>query len=264
MILSSLLWMMEPYYTWAQEQNGHPCRIALQPEEPVFELDNINPGDTYEESVTVIKTGSSPAQLYFAWEYVDGDPEPGDEGSLFDQLKMIVLSEGIELFSGNMNDWQYNSANPSIDDTINLTDALEMEAILQGEKITLDIRVHLPGPETGNEFQGSTLITRMVFFTICTGEDPDLDPDPDSDPAPGPDPDLIIVEPDDPAVSPDPMPEQGDPEEPGIIIIDPEPPKVNPPLPRTDGASIGLFAAGLLLMIAGISLKQEIKAKNNK
>ncbi len=41
-------------------------------------MGNINPGDTYEDSITVIKTGSSPAELYFAWEYIDDDPEkPG-------------------------------------------------------------------------------------------------------------------------------------------------------------------------------------------
>jgi len=260
MLLGSLLWMMEPYYTWAQEQNGHPCRVALEPEVPLFELENMNPGDTNEESITVIKTGSSPAELYFAWEYIEGDPELGEEGSLFDQLEMVIISEGEEVFTGNMSDWQYDRENPSIDDTINLTDVLEMEAILEGEEITLDITIHLPGPETGNEFQGSTVTARLVFFTICYGDDPEPDPDrePDPDPDTDPNPEELVVDPDEPEVSPDPVPEADQPGEDETLIIEPETPKTSPPLPRTDGASLGLLAAGALFLIIGT-----IMAKTN-
>ena len=173
MILAGLAWMVEPYYTWAQEQNsGHPCRVALDPDDTLFELENMNPGDSTTKTVTVTKTGSSAAQLYFAWEYMEGDPELGEEGSLFDQLNMVITSDGTELFSGKMSDWKYDRENPSINDTINLTEKLGMTAIRQGEEITLLFEVHLPGPETGNEFQGSTVTARLVFFTICNGTPP--------------------------------------------------------------------------------------------
>jgi len=185
MLLAGLLWMVEPYYTWAQEE-GHPCRVELEPEEPLFELGNMNPGDTYEESVTVTKTGSAPAELFFAWEYIDADPgldEDGNfkAGNLFDQLEMTIVSEGVEVFSGKMSDWQYDSENPSRDDVVNLTEVLDMNFIEQGDEIVLDFKIHLPGPETGNEFQGSTLETRLVFFTICREDDPPPPPPPAPD-----------------------------------------------------------------------------------
>ena len=177
MILAGLMWMVEPYYTWAQE-DGHPCRVELEPEEPLFELENMNPGDSEEETITVIKTGSASAELFFAWEYIDGEPGLGEKGSLFNQLEMTVISEGVEVFSGKMSDWQYDSENPSQNDAVNLTEVLEMGLMHQGDEITLDFKIHLPGPETGNEFQGSTLETRLVFFTICH-EDPPPPPPPD-------------------------------------------------------------------------------------
>ncbi len=356
MLLASLMWMFEPYYTWAQD-NGHPCRVALDPEMPLFDLEKMNPGDTEESSVTVTKTGSADAELYFAWEYIRGNSEKGEDGDLFDQLEMVIESEGTVLFEGLMSDWEYDRDNPSMNDAINITDELGMEFIAQGDEITLDFKVVLPGPETGNEYQGATLETRMVFFTICTnGDDPpsdepainiekatngvdaDLPPGPEieigepvtwtyevtnpgnvplsdievTDDIDGVNPEYVsgdenedgildldetwifeaegvaeegqyanngtvsgtaldgeIVTADDPShyigVA-TPVEDEFPPEDPAVepepeedtVIIDPESPKTDPGLPKTDGVSIGLFIFGILLILAGMSLRRSM------
>ncbi len=360
MLLASLMWMFEPYYTWAQD-NGHPCRVALDPEVPLFEPDNMNPGDTEESTVTVTKTGSASAELYFAWEYIAGNPVHGEDGSLFDQLEMEILSGETVLFEGLMNEWEYDRDNPSMEDAVNITDELEMDFMEQGDEITLDFKIYLPGPETGNEYQGATLETRLVFFTICTnGDDPPPPPPPDepeiniekatngidADAPTGPNITVgdtvtwtyVVTNPGDvplssievtdniDGVNPEyvsgdenedgildldetwifeaegvaeegqyanigsvegtseegetvtaddpshyigvatPVEDEFPPEEPAVepepeedtVIIDPESPKTDPGLPKTDGVSIGLFIFGILLILAGMSLRRSM------
>lgn len=168
MILASLAWMVEPYYTWAQDQNDHPCRVALEYEdedESLFRLENLNPGDETTKSVTVIKTGTSSANLYMTWDFISGDPALGQEGSLFEQLILVIEHEGNELYRGPMLN------GPQAGTPSQLTDALYIAFMEYGDELELDFTVILPGPETGNEFQGSTLVTKIVFYTICSEEE---------------------------------------------------------------------------------------------
>ena len=170
MILAGLAWMAEPYYTWAQEQNNaHPCRVALDPDDSLFELENMNPGDSTTKTVTVTKTGTSSANLYMTWDFISGDPTIGQEGSLFEQLILVISYKGEELYRGPMINGP-QAGTPSA-----LTDALYIAFLEHGDELELDFTVILPGPETGNEFQGSSLVTKIVFYTICDDE-PDRTP----------------------------------------------------------------------------------------
>lgn len=276
MLLAGLLFMAEPYYTWAQDQNDHPCRISLDPEVSLFELDRMNPGDSYSETVVVTKTGEASANLYLTWDWVSGDPELGELGSLFEQLILVISFEGEELYRGPM------VGGPIAGDPSSIEDALFVIFMEQGDEIALDITVILPGPETGNEFQGSTLETELVFYTICTEEPtpppqpppqpPPEEPDDPDDPVDQPDvPEETDEEPETPAVVPDPDPDpvpeeeveepedpevEPEPEEDDEVIVVPETPQVDPPLPRTDGTSLGLIIGGILLLIAGLSLRK--------
>ena len=165
MILAGLAWMAEPYYTWAQEQNdGHPCRVALDPDDTLFELENMNPGDSTTKTVTVVKTGTQSANLYMTWDWISGTPARGQEGSLFEQLHLVISFEGQVLYSGPM------SGAPQAGEPSALSDALFIIFMEHGDEIELDFTVSLPGPETGNEFQGASLVTKIVFYTICTEE----------------------------------------------------------------------------------------------
>ena len=168
MILASLAWMVEPYYTWAQTQNDHPCRVALEYEdedESLFRLENMNPGDETTKTVKVVKTGTSSANLYMTWDFISGDPTIGQEGSLFEQLILVVSYEGTELYRGPMVN------GPQAGVPSQLSDALFIAFMEYGDELELDFTIILPGPETGNEFQGSTLTTKIVFYTICSGQE---------------------------------------------------------------------------------------------
>lgn len=163
LVILSLVMMFQPLFTWAQiVTDNHPCRVALDPPESVFELERMNPGDIYSRTVTVTKTGTSSANLYITWDWVSGDPELGELGSLFEQLTLVISYKGEELYRGPM------MKGPQAGTPSKLTDALYIAFMKYGDVLKLDFTVILPGPETGNEFQGSTLVTKIVFYTICS------------------------------------------------------------------------------------------------
>ena len=163
LVILSLVLMFQPLITWAQiVTDNHPCRVALDPPETVFELENMNPGDSYSRTVTVTKTGTSAANLYMTWDFISGTPGLGELGSLFEQLILVISYKGEELYRGPM------MTGPQAGTPSQLTDALYIAFMNYGDELELDFTVILPGPETGNEFQGSTLVTKIVFYTICS------------------------------------------------------------------------------------------------
>ncbi len=163
LVIFSLVLMFQPLYTWAQiVTDSHPCRVALDPPETFFELDNMNPGDSTTKTVKVTKTGTSSANLYITWDFISGNPDLGELGSLFEQLILVISYKGEELYRGPMVGGP-QAGTPSV-----ITDALFIAFMNYGDVLFLDFTVILPGPETGNEFQGSTLLTKLVFYTICS------------------------------------------------------------------------------------------------
>ncbi|HSW35191.1 MAG TPA: hypothetical protein VLH18_01170, partial [Candidatus Limnocylindrales bacterium] len=174
LVLFSLVLMLEPYYTWAQRQNNNnPCQVEVDPDELLFSLSNMNPGDSVEESVTVTKIGSLPARLFLNWAWVSGSPKPGHLGSLFERLHMVVSIGNEVLFAGQMSEWGFFGDSPTINDVVDITEFLDDGLMHEGERIRLDFKITLPGPETGNDYQGSTLTTRLIFYTICGDIPPD-------------------------------------------------------------------------------------------
>jgi hypothetical protein len=163
LVILSLAMMFQPLFTWAQiVTDNHPCRVAIDPPESVFELERMNPGDSYSRTVTVTKTGNSSANLYMTWDFISSDPDLGELGSLFEQLILVISYKGEELYRGPMMN------GPQAGTPSQLTDALYIAFMNYGDELELDFTVILPGPETGNVFQGSTLVTKIVFYTICS------------------------------------------------------------------------------------------------
>ncbi|MEW5784836.1 MAG: hypothetical protein AB1767_07165 [Bacillota bacterium] len=226
LVLAGLVLLVQPYYTMAVVENDdHPCRIALDPWDLLFELGNLNPGDSIERSITVTKVGKASANLFLTWDWVDGEPVLGEPGSLFEQLVLVIRCEGRELYRGPMSEGYVTGEVPAKADALNISQLLG-RVMAYGDVLRLDFMVLLPGAETGNEFQGSTLTTELVFYTICSNE--------------------IIIPPEPPSVDPP------------VIIIPPQKPKQNPPLPRTRGLSIAILICGLVLLGTGLVLRRRL------
>lgn len=98
--------------------------------------------------------------LWLKQEVVDANPLPGQPGSLYEQLILEVECRGRTLYSGSMS----GLAGP-----FNLS-ALT-GPVYTGETLSINFHVHLPGPETGNEYQGSRLVTKFTLISEL------LDPD---------------------------------------------------------------------------------------
>ncbi len=253
LVTISLLLMFQPLFTWAQElNNDRPCGVSLDPTENLFELGNMNPGESRTETVTVTKTGEASADLYLTWDWVSGAPGPGDPGSLFEQLELVISHPGEELYRGPM------VGGPRAGDPVSIEDALFVLFMEHGDEAELDFIVTLSGPRTGNEFQGSTLETKLVFYTICTEVPAPPVPPVEEPQVPG---EEVVIDPEDPEVVPE-EPDQPEEDEPKLIVVEPEQPQVDPPLPRTGGASIMALVFGALLILAGMVLKNIVKEDN--
>lgn len=93
-------------------------------------------------------------------EVMEANPLPGKTGSLYEQMILEVECRGRTLYSGPMS---------------GLVGPFNLSAltgpVYTGETIKITFHVHLPGPETGNEFQGSHLVTKFTLLTELV--DPD-------------------------------------------------------------------------------------------
>lgn len=216
-----------PYYTWAQEMNNRPCRVSVQPETPIFEIDNLNPGDAYEGTAVVTKEGSIPANLYFVWKMVEGDLK------LYQQLDLTIWinDDPLPIYEGKMSNWAYDGRGNTEHS------AYFVKYIEVGEEVAFRFRVVLPGPETGNVYQGAAVNIALEFYTKCPSDDDDREDE---------------LSPEEPGTEP----EEDKKDDSSSIIIRPDDPQAGPPLPRSGGVSAVLLASGLLLILAGVSLKK--------
>ncbi len=221
MVLACLL-LVQPFYTFAQltgDDEEWDCRITVSPDS-LFKLDNLNPGDSHSRTLTVENVGKLPAYIWLKYEWVDGNPPRGQAGDLFSQLIMTITWRNIVLYSGSPE----GLAEP-------LDVSLKIGPLRPGQTMDLDFFISLPGPETGNVFQGSTVTTRVILITACGTEEEEPPGPPGTDPPDPPDP----------------------PEKP------PEPPGTDPPdLPRTSGIALTLIIVmGFALILTGLVMKKQ-------
>lgn len=98
--------------------------------------------------------------LGLAQEWVAGDPRPGQPGDLFNQLELTVKTGDTTLYEGKLS---------GLKEPVDVTERIGSIALNQ--PLTMDYEVYLPGRETGNEFQGSHLVTRFIILAKCTTEE---------------------------------------------------------------------------------------------
>jgi len=197
---------------------GEAAGLVLVPAEgKLLDLRNMNPGDTRQAT---LKLSNNYSKWYHLWLQA-GNPVDQETG-LLEIMELTVLYRGKVLYQGPVIGFA--------------GEAIYLGRFRPGESGELEVAVHLPGPETGNEYQGKSASVKWIFTAQASEE--------------------IVVEPEEPSVSP---------EEPSVS---PEEPSVSPEepsgdLPRTfgEGALYFYTLLGSLALLAGMQLARRRKRR---
>lgn len=218
--------------------SGTGSGLVVSPSDPyLFDLNNMNPGDFVDRTLVIENNYSRPFTLYLTAQKVV--PEEGEK-DLSEQLNLRVTLRGTEIYDGGMDDFA--------------TSAVELGIFNPGAREELVATVSLPGPETGNEYQGATATVLWTFTAQSSGEEPPEYPPGEEEEVP----EEEIPEEEVPLVPPEEVPEEEVPEVPPEVIEIPEEevPKQEPkPLPKTGEISHWLFyGAGGAMVLCGLVL----------
>ncbi|HRC53738.1 MAG TPA: LPXTG cell wall anchor domain-containing protein [Bacillota bacterium] len=217
--------------------SGTDSGLLVSPSDPyLFDLNNMNPGDFVDRTLVIENNYSRPFTLYLTAQKVV--PEEGEK-DLSEQLNLRVTLRGTEIYNGRMDDFA--------------TSAVYLGVFNPGVREKLVATVNLPGPETGNEYQGATATVLWTFTAQSSGEEP-----PEYPPGEEEVPEEEIPEEEVPLVPPEEVPEEEVPEVPPEVVEIPEEevPKQEPkPLPKTGEISHWLFyGAGGAMVFCGLVL----------
>ncbi|MBP8613651.1 MAG: LPXTG cell wall anchor domain-containing protein [Firmicutes bacterium] len=222
------------------ELRGTHLGLELVPPAPVsrlFELSNMSPGDSEEKALTIRNGYSESFTLYMTAIRGDAAQGPND---LFDVLHAVVTFRGTQFYNGLLRDFA--------------TSSTYLGLLEPGTSDNLVVTVSLPGPGTGNDYQGCSASVQWVF--TAESKDPELPYEPPTEPT------EEIPEEEVPQTPPSDEPETSDDqviEEPGEITEElPEPivPGAGPvPLPKTGEISHWVFyGVGGSITLCGVAL----------
>lgn len=127
----------------------------------MFDLNNLNPGDTYESEITLEnRYDDCYIEIFLRTDRISKEPGLG-EADLFDQLVISVYLDDELLYNGKMKGFA--------------TENTSLGSLINNESKKMKVSVNLPGKETGNEFQGEELVANWIFTaqSTCLGETPD-------------------------------------------------------------------------------------------
>ena len=217
--------------------SGTGSGLVVSPSDPyLFDLNNMNPGDIVDRTLVIENNYSRPFTLYLTAQKVVAEE---GEKDLSEQLNLRVTLRGTEIYNGGMADFA--------------TSAVYLGVFNPGAREELVATVNLPGPETGNEYQGGTATVLWTFTAQSSGEEP-----PEYPPEEEEVPEEEIPEEEVPLVPPEEVPEEEVPEVPPEVVEIPEEevPKQEPkPLPKTGETSHWLFyGAGGAMVFCGLVL----------
>ncbi len=137
-----------PSYADNLEVIGNEVGLELKPTgKQLFNLTNMNPGDTNEAKVTIKNTNECKFELFLKTERMTPIPEGSD---LFKQMILTIYYGESIVYNGPMEGFakQY----------------ISLGMINTGNQEVLRAVVHLPGLETGNEFQGQHVEVKWIFM----------------------------------------------------------------------------------------------------
>ena len=172
LLLTGILVMASPNYTLAADlviwaDKGY--QLTIIPEGPLFQGENMAPGDVESALVTIKNEGEQDFKLLLTAEEEEG------ESILFHELRVTVLVAGEEVLGkevmGAINDFP-------------------LGIIPAGQAQDYTFLVEFP-PTAGNEFQAAELAMKWIFRATWPqgpGTDPGEEPgdDPSDDPTPPP------------------------------------------------------------------------------
>ncbi|WP_422485129.1 hypothetical protein [Gudongella sp. DL1XJH-153] len=126
----------------------------------LFNLTNMNPGDTNEAKIDIYNSLEYRFQLFMRTERVSKAPSQG-EADLFKQMVLTIQYDGDEIYNGSMADFAQSN--------------ISLGFLYPGDDKELKATVYLPGAETGNEFQGKSVEVRWVFIAEHKPDNPPTD-----------------------------------------------------------------------------------------
>ena len=114
----------------------------------LFDLTNLNPGDIKEANLKIRNNYIATFELFMRAEKMGSSPQDGGV-DLFGHLDLTVYLRDKVIYSGSMKDFATSNI------SLGKFEPKDME--------NLRAVIHLPGPETGNEYQGASLDTKWIF-----------------------------------------------------------------------------------------------------
>lgn len=158
LVVTSFLLATNPQTTYARELEvvGEEIGLVVEPASTgLFELQNMCPGDREEGSFRLSNSYQYPFDLYLRAEPIvpDGDIVPNNV-NLGEILKLQVTYKAQNIFNGSLHDFAI--------------EAINLGRFQPGDVQNLKALVYLPGPETGNEFQGQKIQIKWIFTAQST------------------------------------------------------------------------------------------------
>lgn len=231
-------------------------------------IGNLAPGDVKESRLKLTNTNNSEVRVWIRTNITDRRPGPNG-GDLAEVLHLLIQDVNVDR-EGNV-----TGVNKTItNDTFNDAEGKDVfvKTMGAGEVIFLDFTVTLPGPETGNDYQGSSIDANWTFTVQSRegGGGPGGGGPRPGGGDPGDEPPIEIPEepiPEGPAEPPgegDTPPGEGDvtpgtPDE--LIIIEEEPvPGGTAKMPKTgEIPPVYFYGIGSLAVLLGVAVRKRKK-----
>ncbi|NLY18794.1 MAG: hypothetical protein GX045_07555 [Clostridiaceae bacterium] len=156
---------------YAVEVEGSETGLRVYTSDVLVPTDNLGPGDTKTSSMKISldrnsSVGENTLPVWMSAEIVENIPGKsfdGKRGYLDDVLEFTITHENGEVL--------YNKGSAS-----GLSEPIVLGQISKGDSFDVFITVHLPGEETGNEYQAASLKVKWKIITMYTPGTEPTDP----------------------------------------------------------------------------------------
>ena len=145
MVAASLVALTPDNSVYAWELVGDDTGLHLVPSAmPLFDLENMCL--RLDTAIITVSNQASEGKYFTANFHID-KTGGSDKADLYDQLLLTIVYGDNDEYSGPMSEFE----------------GLDLGTFYSGNSRNLFLTVELPGPETGNEFQGADLDIELIF-----------------------------------------------------------------------------------------------------